>query len=380
MENIKKQLIKLFVNRRIKRISKHFIKKINSIEIDTNFLLDSEIIKTHKQKWSRIFREKIHLRWLQLYSESTKINSPDFVPENIFYSIIEPIFNEQNFSLGYSDKNFYDLFYPSGLFPETILRNIDGAYFDNAYHPVIITNDNQLVDVLSGNDMIIIKPSLESNGGKDVELFTFKDQVFIDNTGQILTFQNLQNFYKQNFIIQKCLEQHPFLEQFNKTSLNTIRVLTYRSPVTNNIHIIQCFMRVGAKNQHIDNISRGGYGIGVNSKGVLNNYAIKKGNKRYYNINEINLLDNQFIIPYFDKIHETAKKIARMNIHHKILSLDITIDKINNIRCIEVNNDSNEINTCQLNNGTLFGEFTDEVISYCESNIHKLYNKKIFNT
>jgi hypothetical protein len=375
MENIKKQLIKLFVNRRIKRISKHFIKKINSIEIDTNFLLDSEIIKTHKQKWSRIFREKIHLRWLQLYSGSTKINSQDFVPENIYYSIIEPILNEQNFSLSYSDKNFYDLFYPCGLFPGTILRNIDGFYHNNEYIPLIITNDAQLLDILSGNDMILIKPSLDSGGGKDVELYMFKDENFINKLGGILTFQYLQNYYKQNFIIQKYLHQHSFLEQFNKTSLNTIRVLTYRSPVTNDINILHCILRVGAKNQHIDNFRGGGYAIGVNSKGLLNNFAVNKQGNKLYKVNEINLLDTQFIIPFFDKIQLTAKEIAEKNIHHKLLGLDITIDKINNIRCVEVNNESNEINFYQLNNGTLFGEFTDEVIKYCETHIEKLYKK-----
>lgn len=375
MGNIKNKLIKLLVNRRIKIASKHFLKKINKIELDKHFVLDSEIIKIYKQKWSRIFPDKIDLKSLQWYSGSTKINSPDFVPENIYYTIIEPILNEQTFSLSYSDKNFYDLFYPDGLFPETILRNIDGVYFNNAYSPLMIMSNAQLLDVLSGNDMIVIKPSLDSGGGKDVELFVFKDENFITKEGITLTFQYLQKNYKQNFIIQKYLHQHPFLEKFNNTSLNTIRVLTYRSPLTNYITILHCLLRVGTKNKHIDNFRAGGYAIGIDSKGVLNNNAINNHWNKLNKVNEINLADNQFIIPFFDKIQITAKEIAKKNIHHKLLGLDITIDNLNNIRCVEVNNDSNGINFFQLINGTLFGEFTDEIIEYCESNIDKLYKK-----
>jgi hypothetical protein len=375
MGKIKKQLIKLLINRRIKIASNHYLKKMDKIEPDKSFVLDPEIIKMHKQKWSRIIRGKIDLRSLKWYSGFTKNNNQDFVPEYIYYTIIEPILNDQTFSLSYSDKNFYDLIYPIGLFPETILRNIEGVYSNNLYSPFMITNNAQLFDVLSGNDMIVIKPSLDSGGGKDVELFLFKDENFITKAGVTLTFQYLQENYKQNFVIQKYLHQHPFLKKFNNTSLNTIRVLTYRSPITNCVTILHCLLRIGAKNNHVDNFNAGGYAIGINSKGVLNNFAINNHYKKVNNVNEIDLSDNQLVIPFFDKVQIISKEIAKRNIHHKLLGLDITIDSLNNIRCVEVNNDSNGMNFFQLVNGTLFGEFTDEVIQYCESNIDKLYKK-----
>ncbi|MFA5973137.1 MAG: sugar-transfer associated ATP-grasp domain-containing protein [Lentimicrobiaceae bacterium] len=375
MQIIKKQLIKILVNRNINRISQFYIKQINGIEIDRNYVLDPEIINKHKKKWSKIFRGKIDLRWLQLYSERTKINSQDFVPENVYYAIIEPILNKNDFSLSYSDKNIYDLLYPDGLFPETIIRNIDGSYYNDKYLTLKIANDEQLLDILKGNDIIIIKPSIDSGGGKDVESFMWKDQIFINSTGQILTFKYLEDFYKQNFVIQKYLHQHPFLKQFNSTSVNTIRVLTYRSPVTNSIQILHCLLRVGAKNHHVDNTNSGGYLIGVNLKGELNNFAINKYGQKFQEVNEINMPDTQFIIPCFDMLQATAKEIAARNIHHKLLGLDMTIDNNNNIRCIEVNNENNGINGYQSINGTLFGQFTDEVVEYCESNMDKLYEK-----
>lgn len=375
MGKIKKKLIKLLVNRRIKIASKHFLKKMDKIEPDKHFVLDPEIVKMHKQKWSRIFSGKIDLRSLQWYSGITKINSPDFVPEYIYHTIIEPILNDQTFSLSYSDKNFYDLIYPIGLFPETILRNIEGGYSNNLYSPLMISNNVQLLDILSGNDMIVIKPSLDSGGGKDVELFLFKDENFITKAGITLTFQYLQKNYKQNFVIQKYLHQHPFLKIFNNTSLNTIKVLTYRSPITNCVTVLHCFLRVGAKNNHVDNCRAGGYAIGIDSKGVLNNFAFNYHSKKVNKVNEIDLEENQFVIPFFDKVQIVAKEIAKRNIHHKLLGLDITVDSLNNIRCVEVNNDSNGMNFYQIINGPLFGEFTDEVIEYCESNIDKLYKK-----
>jgi hypothetical protein len=68
-----------------------------------------------------------------------------------------------------------------------------------------------------------------------------------------------------------------------------------------------------------------------------------------------------------------AKEIASKNIHSRILGLDLCIDNKENVRCIEVNNFGNEINFFQLNNGPLFGRFSDEVNAYVKCSLNKIY-------
>lgn len=235
-------------------------------------------------------------------------------------------------------------------------------------------------EILAGNDSFFVKPALESGGGRAVELFSSINGIFQNADGKELTLKVLETTYKENFIIQKPLSQHPFLKQFNSTSLNTLRVLTYRSSVTNKINILQVVFRVGAKGQYVDNFRAGGFSIGVNKDGLINKFAFNRDGIRFEQVNEIDLKESVLQIPLFENVQSTAKLIAEKNIHHRMLALDMTIDSYNNARCVEINNKSNEINFHQLNNGPLFGEFTDEVIDYCMLHKERLYKEFIVTT
>lgn len=184
----------------------------------------------------------------------------------------------------------------------------------------------------------------------------------------------MQQLYKKNYILQKIIQQHKFFSQFNESSLNTLKIFTYRSVMSNHIEILHSILRVGAKGERVDNFRAGGYSIGIDTSGKLNNYACTKDGKKIKKVNQINLESNQFIIPFFENIKQTAVAIASKNIYHRLLGLDMTIDYENNICCLEVNNDFNEINFFQFNNGSLFGEFTEEIIEYCINNRNKLYD------
>lgn len=380
MGNKKERLVRFLINRRIKHNSKQLAKKITETAKDIISEPDAEIVALHKKKWERIFTEPINTGWLKWYIGVSGIESENFIPENVFYGIVEPIINNSRFTVSYSDKNFYDLVYPKGIFPECIIRNIDSFYYDSDYKPLDIKDDNTLLKALSGNDRVFVKPATEAGGGREVDQFSLKDGKLVNRSGLELTLKLLERVYKQSFIIQKPLTQHAFAAYFNSTSLNTIRVLTYRSPVTNSINILQSVFRVGAKDQFLDNSRAGGYSIGMNSKGKLNKFALKKDGSKFEKVNDISLADNDFTIPFFDQVIATARLIAEKNIHHRMLALDMTIDEENNIRCIEINNRSNEINFHQLNNGPLFGEFTDEVIAYCEKHTENLYKEIVITT
>lgn len=380
MGELKKKFVYLFIKRRISHISKIFIKKISKVTTGSNYELDPELIVQHKQKWSRIFKGEISLDWLKWYVKNSGISSPDFIPENIFYTTVEAILNNPRFAVSYSDKNIYDLIYPPGLFPENILRNIDGLYYDNQYAPLNINTDFDLFELMADNVQVFIKPALESGGGRAVDLYSLVGGRYVNSEGHVLTLSNLKKIYKENFIIQKPLTQHKFLAQFNATFINTLRVLTYRSPVTNKINILQVVFRVGANGQYIDNFRAGGFSVGVNNQGAINKFAFNRDGVRFENVNEIDLRENEFVIPFFEEISSAAKSIAEKNIHHRMLALDMTIDNDNKVHCIEVNNKSNEINFHQLNNGPLFGEFTDEVIEYCIQHKDRLYKEFIITT
>ena len=310
MGDLKKKLVKLLIKRRISHNSKIFIKKISRVNAGNSFKVNPEIATVHKEKWAKIFNGEIDLTWLTWYKKNSGISSPDFIPENVFYTTVEATVNNPRFEVSYSDKNFYDPTNSKGIFPENIIRNIDGLYFDDDFKPLAVGSHEQLNKILAGNDSGFVKPALESGGGRAVELFRSKNGIFQSADGKELTLKVLETNYKVNFIFQKPLSQHPFVKQFNSTSLNTLRVLTYRSSTTNQINILQVVFRVGAKGQYVDNFRAGGFSIGVNKDGLINKFAFNRDGIRIEKVNDINLKESVLQIPLFENVQSTAKLIA----------------------------------------------------------------------
>ena len=75
--------------------------------------------------------------------------------------------------------------------------------------------------------------------------------------------------YGQNFILQECFRQSDFTVRFNPSSVNTIRIGTYRD-LKGQIHILRAIMRIGANGSEVDNAHAGGMFCGiVKRKSVL---------------------------------------------------------------------------------------------------------------
>ena len=376
MGNVIKSFVLLgLVNLRLFRIALNYRRTFYSLAKKmTHVHLSKSDVKIYKNRWRNLLFLTPDINWLKVYRSKTGNNSLDFVAEDIYYCVIEPILNNNSFSTTYSDKNFYNLIYPSDLLPNSILRCIDGHFFNSKYDRVIFNQDLDLENYICQFDQVIVKPSLQSGGGFRVELFICESGSYFSKSGIKLSLNFLEIYYGNNFVIQEVIEQHPFLSNFNESSLNTIRILSYFSPVTSTISILHIVLRVGSIGQFVDNSRAGGYSIGVSKNGVLNNFAFKKGGERFEKVNSVSLSDCKYVIPFIEQLKAVALNVAKKNIHHRLLGLDLTIDINNKIRCIEVNNTGNEINFYQYNNGPLFGEFTNEVIEYCLKKKHLLYS------
>ena len=169
------------------------------------------------------------------------------------------------------------------------------------------------------------------------------------------------------FLIQKYIEQHNYFKQFNNSSVNTVRVMTYRSVRNEEIMILSSVLRIGKPGSIVDNQASGGISCGINKKGELNDYIVDKyGNKK--EITEIlNDFKNNIKVYKYNEIIKVAKKIAQKNLYHRILGLDFCVGINDKIYLLEINNKNIEINFLQMNNGPLFREYTDEVIEFCKN-------------
>ena len=321
--------------------------------------VDSAIKGKYKKLWSG-FGYRVNTNWLKSYVSISGISDYRYIPENIYYSEIEPRLNNRAFSKSYTDKNNYHRILDNNILVPVLFRSINGVFYTPDYQ--IIKNINNYFDSENKYGTYIIKPSIEGGGGRDVRKieFTSKYLKLTPSIEGVKDFHDLINYYKRDFVIQEYLEQDLFFRQFNSSSVNTIRVFTYRSLENEEIKFLHRILRIGKSGSIVDNQASGGIACGVNNNGVLSSFGVDKYGYKFYEYNKIKFSDVG-IIPYMTSILMIAEEVAAKFLYSRLLSMDFAVNYKGKIFLIEVNDTYNEINFCQMTNGPLFGEYSEEV-------------------
>lgn len=365
---IKKYLLRIleyFLYLKSEIIWKYKINKIYKHLNINNIFINKKLINDHKKLWGQL-KKNVNPKWFLVYSNISENPDINYVPENIYHNIIESRLNNRKLAFAYRDKNFYELFYDGlEIFPETILRNIDGFFYDKNYEFVIIDSIN-LNQILNKYKKIIIKPSIDSGGGKNIMIFKKINGIFYNPQKILLNIDYLKKYYKSNFIIQNYIEQNNILSIFNPTSVNTIRFFTYRSVITDDIIVLHLILRIGKKGHFIDDQNYGGIACRIKENFTLDKYATDKWGNKYYSSNGITFKDFKGL-PKIEEMKKISSYIAKKNIHSRLMGFDFTLDINDNIKLIEINNQFAGINFFQMNSSSVFGKYTDEIIQFCKN-------------
>lgn len=344
--------------RHISKVYKHLgIKKGN---------VNTELINKHQNYWKQL-KDDVNPKWFQVYTSITDKPDIHYVPENIYFNIIEEKLNNRRLAIAYGDKNLYETFYSEKeIFPETIIRYIDGVFYSNDYK-LLHFMEESFQNYLTTFTKFLIKPSTDSGGGKKIELFSKIDNYFVSSESEKLTLNYLKKNFEDNFIIQNYLKQSDHLSKFNSTSVNTIRVFTYRSVKTDEVFPLHAVLRIGKKGNFIDDQNVGGVACKINEDNYLNKYATDMYGKKYYSYNDIVFAEMEKV-PQIDKMKKYAAELAKKNIHSRVIGFDFTIDNNEQVKLIETNHLWGGINFFQMNGSSVFGKYTDEVVEFCKNN------------
>lgn len=325
------------------------------------------------KKWSA-FGIKANPVYYRLYSHyiGEDIN---IVPENICHDIIEPILNPFKYTKYYADKNIFDRLMPKGYLPRTLLRKMNGFYYDVDYHKINMSDD-QLYDILAKANVnkIIIKPSVYGISGIGVRCFQKTgDSWTIYGGHDKLTLHYLETNYGYDFIIQDFLKQHESISHFCSTSVNTLHLTLYRSVKNDECVVPNAVIRIGNNGSVVDNAHAGGcyVGIDVNS-GKLKHEVFNQYGQRYTTFNGIDFtIQQQIPSELWNKVLSFAKSIGTYVPHHRLLALDLMIDINGNPHVVEFNVEYYSIWFFQFSSGPAFGKYTDEIIEYCKTRLAK---------
>lgn len=326
---------------------------------DTRFIIDC------KKYWKKHTGLKINTMWHEFYSQCNSIVDVRYIPENIYYSYIEPFYNRKSFIQCCDDKCYYSERFPetaasSGVQrPKTILRNINGLFFDEKFNILKIEDATTL---LTGIDCgYVIKESITGTGGNRL---IFVDRGIKKSSGDI---RNIFKKYSRDFVVEALIDQCQELSALNPTSINTIRFITFMNE--KGVYILSSVMRIGGSGSRTDNFSTGGMACGIDNEGILKPVGYDQAYNKFEKIHPNGRQFADVKVPKFDEASKLVKELHRRFGHFRIISWDVAIGDNYKPILIEFNLTPQSIDFHQINNGPLFGNLTEAIL-------HEVFEKK----
>lgn len=289
--------------------------------------LTKEQKKEIQEFYKSILGKKISLYSHEYFYSRTGIYSKEYVPKSLHEVELIPKANMMPYRDAYADKNMVDVLLPNVKHPHTILKRING-YFYFESKPV---SKQEAISLCQNLHHAIIKPVLSHSGegikGLEVEngLTNIKG----------LSIEQLFDKYGNNFQIQERLKQHEKMSMLNETSVNTLRILTYRSDME--ILVIYSVVRIGRKGQVIDNQSAGGISTIIGEDGKLGNTAFGGFADDGVGKTDSGVILDGFEIPSYHKAIETVKRLHYQLPYFNFIGWDVAIDEVGDPVIIEWN-------------------------------------------
>ena len=361
MKNVIRKLLAHIISKTSRSIMLKDLNELfaNNHEVKNTYRAGEELFI---QKW-KVLDKKVSPMAYRFYSNYIGDNA-NIVPPDVARQYIEPILNAGECVNFYNDKNSFGVYINAEDMPKTLFRSIGYKLYDGEYNAVTAAN---FLDCFEGYEQVIVKPAKEL-GGHGITFFERKDGIFVDGENTPLSIEYLEKNYKTDFLIQECFVQSKYIAQFNPTSVNTIRVNTYRDVKTGEIHVLGAALRIGAKGSKVDNATSGGIIVGIDDNGKLGKCAYDKYGRTYVIYNDIDFSKNEFVIPNFEDVKNFAVKISRQLPHMRLFALDVVLDISNSPKLIEVNSNNFSVKFLQLTKQPVFGQYTDDIIEYCLKN------------
>ncbi len=245
------------------------------------------ISKRKKQMLLFFLRDKNKKKWFQIIKEFTalyvsKKELPLYYISNLLYRKNVSNYNdylslkENNRVLFWSDSHAKEeivLAENKLLFEEILVKNnipTPQIFFHNSKNRFTYKGD--IFEIEAKNDFVSFlekvfnEEKIESifckpiDGGKGENIFIIEK-----NTLEEIADNLFYLMLSKAFIFQELILQHEALKKINYSSINTLRIVTYKNK-KNEVEILSGFIRVGRKGAIVDNAHAGGIVVPFNKE------------------------------------------------------------------------------------------------------------------
>ena len=314
---------------------------------------DRDLTCAQIKEVKKFFKDRLGINvntyWHRYYYKRTGVYSPEYIPTSLYRLELLGRMNRMEYECAYRDKNLAETIITGIRHPFTVVKNMNGYYFMNGAAVDLDT----VLSACSDMDDVIIKPSLLSYG-MGFKKFSVKKGVTSD--GERL--EQLFGLYKSDFIVQKAVHQHDALNALNPSSVNTLRIFTYRSGME--VLVLYTVLRIGRLGRETDNETAGGMSVRINKDGTLAKYAYSKPGDDMIEKTDTGIMLDGYRIPIYEKAVK-AVKVAHLQLpYYNLIGWDISINKEGEPVLIEWNTQPDLSQSA--NEGPAFGEYTDRIL------------------
>ena len=311
--------------------------------------------RLHKKEQSPYFAAhgfQVSMMYNAYFSAYSGIESDRYLSTDMYYMYVIPALNRMEFKKAYADKSFYPVLFKGVRQPEIVVTCASGRFYDGNMDVVSFSDAIGLCVAESGP--LIIKPSVDTGEGVGVDLVAICDQVAVERA--------FANHAKDaGFVVQRFIKQHADMARMNPTSLNTMRLYTYRRPSGEIVTIErQNFLRFGGKGDWKDNVSRDGGFCHIMPDGMLSDRILTK---KIWGPMDFQTCKGfaPFKIPSYDKAISLVKKLHGRLRYFDSIGWDVAIAEDGEPTLVEFNVDAN-LRSAQMIGGPMYGEYIDEIM------------------
>lgn len=173
------------------------------------------------------------------------------------------------------------------------------------------------------------------NGVRGEDIF-----VIDKTTHRNITDDKIDLIFSKAFIFQELIPQHEDLKQVNSSSINTLRMVTFKNE-NNAVEILSGFIRFGRKGAIIDNAHIGGIVVSFDKKsGQMHGQGVQlidNGGGIFYRHPDTGIIFENLQIPLYNQVKEVVAKAAA-SFKFPLLGWDVALTP-NGPMIVEANHD-----------------------------------------
>jgi hypothetical protein len=301
-------------------------------------------VKSYWKQYTNNFTIDSHRK----YSAITGNFNVRYIPDDLFYGVIEPYLNKRDSIFG--NKSYYPLIFPECKTPDVVFHKMNGYYLDRDYHFI---SEDQALELCTEYNEVFFKPSIDSGGGRKIAIVKSRD---IRALRDEIANRRLNEI--PSLVVQQLVKQHPALSAIHKGSVNTIGITTL---LRDSIITLPPVLRMGVHNNHVDNVGAGGIVCGIQANNRLMPYAFSQNGERL-ETHPDGFVFNNCLIPSMDKARILVKQLAQRLPDFRLIGWDIAIGADGEPIVIEANLNSGGSFIFQCCHGPFFGDLTDAML------------------